>query len=124
MIGFGIFILGVLLFFVRPKKKKIPAAKLRQFVKEIENTNALDPNHALMESHKIFVAAVKTLFPEDKGTAAQTLNKVCDRFPNEKSVWRLHRLRNQAAHQTNFTVYEKTAGEARTEFVRALRSLG
>ena len=123
LVGIIILFLGLTLFFLKPKKRKISVHNLNRFAGDINRTNTLNPNHALLDSHKIFVAALKTISNNQKATAAQTINQYCKRFPNEKAVWRLHRLRNQAAHQTNFEVYEKTASEARTEFIRALKSL-
>lgn len=113
----------LVLYFLKPRAKKISTQNLSKFTQDIQSTKKLDPNHALLESHKIFVAAIKTVVSDQKATAAQVMAQVCKRFPNEKSVWRLHRLRNQAAHQTNFSVYPKTAQEARDEFIRALKSL-
>ncbi len=115
--------LGLGLWIFRPKKKKLSTQVLDRAIRSIENTKKFDPNHALMDSHKHFVAAIESLFPQEKLNAAKLINKVYKRFPNEKSVWRFHRLRNRAAHQTNFEVYEETAKAAREEFIRALKSL-
>lgn len=118
-----IFLFGVLLWFLKPRKKISPQV-LKKSTKQIQNTKKLAPNHALMESHKIFISAIATLYPKEKKlNAAKLVSRVCKRFPNEKTVWHLHRLRNKSAHEVNFKIYEKTKTEAIKEFVRALKSL-
>ena len=106
------------------RKPKLSRNQLDKATKAISRTKGLDPNHALMDAHKAFVAAVGTLYPKDKKAgAAKLLNRVAKRFPNEKIVWQLHRQRNLAAHEPNYEIYAKTAQQARREFVRALKGL-
>ena len=87
-------------------------------------TKKLEPAHAIMESHKIFTAAIGTLFSDKKLTAAQKIARVQKKFPNHKQIWRHHKLRNQVAHQTDVKVLSVQAELARKDFIRALKSLG
>ena len=91
---------------------------------QIENTTGLDPNHGLMDAHKAFISALQSLYPNKRTNAATLIKRVAKRIPNEKTIWKLHRTRNLAAHEPNYEVYEKTASQARHEFVRALKKLG
>lgn len=92
---------------------------------QIQKTETLDPNHSLMDAHKAFVSALQTMYPKDrKANAAKLIGRVAKRLPNEKVIWKLHRQRNLAAHQPNYEIYERTASQARHEFMRALKRLG
>jgi hypothetical protein len=91
--------------------------------KHINATEKLDPNHALMDAHKAFISALQSLYPKSRTNGATLIKRVVKRLPNEKVIWKLHRMRNLAAHQPNFEVYEKTASQARHEFMRALKQL-
>ncbi len=118
-----ILILGLCAWKLKPRKR-LHKTLCNKAVFDIENTKTLDPNHSLMDSHKIFIAALKTLFPKEKELhAAQLIARVDQQFPNTQNIWKLHKLRNKAAHQPNFEIYPKTAQNARYEFVRALKSL-
>ncbi len=92
--------------------------------KQIQNTTDLDPNHALMDTHKAFIAALQSLYPKNRTNGATLIKRVVKRLPNEKVIWKLHRTRNLAAHEPNYEVYQKTANQARHEFVKALKRLG
>lgn len=91
--------------------------------KQIQDTAKLDPNHALMDSHKAFINALQSLYPEKRTNGAALIKKVVTRLPNEKVIWKLHRTRNRAAHEPNFKVFGKTASQAQHEFERALKAL-
>lgn len=91
---------------------------------QIEKTQSLDPNHALMDAHKAFINALQSLYPKSRTNGATLIKKVVKRLPNEKIIWKLHRTRNLAAHEPNYEVYKKTASQARHEFIKALKRLG
>jgi len=91
---------------------------------QIEKTENLDPNHALMDAHKAFINALQSLYPKSRTNGATLIKRVVKRIPNEKIIWKLHRTRNLAAHEPNYEVYERTASQARHEFVKALKRLG
>lgn len=90
---------------------------------QIHKTQKLDPNHALMDAHKAFISALQTMYPKSRTNGATLIKRIAKRLPNEKVIWKLHRTRNLAAHQPNFDVYDKTASQARHEFMRALKAL-
>lgn len=91
---------------------------------QIEKTQSLDPNHALMDAHKAFINALQSLYPKSGTNGATLIKRVVKRLPNEKIIWKLHRTRNLAAHEPNYEVYERTASQARHEFIKALKRLG
>ena len=75
-----------------------------------------------MESHKLFVAAISTVIPDRKLTAAQKVAQVSKEFPNENKIWEFHRLRNRLAHETDIQVSARQAEMGRKEFLRALKA--
>ncbi|MCF7831080.1 LPXTG cell wall anchor domain-containing protein [Candidatus Gracilibacteria bacterium] len=118
MVFLGIFVL------LKRKRKKISPETLAMAKGKIQNTSSLDPNHALLESHKIFVSTIQSLFPEKNNlTAAQVTKLVASRFPNQPRIWSFHGLRNKAAHETDIRISIEQANSARTEFIRALEAL-
>ena len=124
LLGFGVILMmGGLFLLCKKKKKKLNREDFNLFSHKINNTHALDPAHALMESHKLFVAAVGTIFPEKKMTAAETLSQVAKHFNNEHDVWKFHHLRNRVAHETDMKVSFEHSQEARKAFIRALKNL-
>ena len=88
----------------------------------IKETQKLDPAHAVLESHKIFVKALQTI-EGDTGNAAAVITKFRHRFKNEKSVWSIHGLRNRIAHETEVKVTVRQAHNARQILATALKSL-
>ena len=105
----------------KPKLSKNVFYKAR---KQNKDTEKLDPNHGLMDAHKAFISALQSLYPKSRTNGATLIRRVVKRLPNEKVIWKLHRMRNLAAHEPNFEVYAKTASHARHEFMRALKQLG
>ncbi len=118
----GILIFGILVLLLR-KTPKLAKSDFQKFVKKIEKTRSLDPAHAVMEAHKIFVAGIAILYPDRNLTAAQKIMKINKRIPNESQVWKFHRMRNRIAHETDTRVLKTEADLARKEFVRALRAI-
>lgn len=116
-----IFTCAVIYFFLS-RKKFFNADEAKKSCTQIEKTKNLDPNHSLMESHKILVASIETL-TKKKTTAAKTLNKISKRLKSDKSMWKFHRMRNQAAHEINFKVTESEAKEARKVFKAVVKEL-
>lgn len=121
--GVVIVLLGALLVWRFGRAPRLSKNQFYQTRSQIERTKSLDPNHGLMDSHKAFIAALQTLYPNSKTTGAGLIKRVVKRLPNQKIIWKLHRTRNQAAHEPNYEVYEKTASQARREFMRALKAL-
>jgi hypothetical protein len=124
LLGFGVILMmGGLFLLCRGKKKKLNREDFNLFSHKINNTHTLDPAHALIESHKLFVAAIGKIYPEKKMTAAETVSQVSKMFKNEHDVWKFHHLRNRIAHETDMKVSFEQSHEARKAFIRALKSL-
>ncbi len=117
-----VLVAGFFLLFFR-NKPRLDNRHYRFYVKKIKETQSLDPAHAILNAHKFFSAALGTIYPERKNTAAEKIHLVVDRLPNEKAVWRYHRLRNSLAHDVHTKVSDKDAENARRVFVRALGAL-
>ena len=124
LLGFGVILmLGGMFLLCKGKKKRLSREDFNLFSHKIKSTHALDPSHALIESHKIFVAAIGTLFHEKKMTAAEVISQVAKHFNNEHDVWKFHHLRNRIAHETDTKVSFEQSQEARNAFIRALKNL-
>lgn len=117
-----IFVIGVFFLFFH-KGQKLSEENFEKYSQKILNTTYLDPAHAVMESHKIFVAAISTFCTEKRLTSAKKIARYAKSFPNERKIWQLHRLRNELAHEVEVEVLQTQAEIARREFVRALKSL-
>jgi len=115
--------LGTLAFYFLTRTKYLPEELVKQSCAKIQRTSKLEPNHSLMESHKILVAAVQQMSDGKKLTAAETLNKVAKRFDNVKELWKFHRMRNLAAHELDYEVSVEEAKEARKIFKQSLKRL-
>jgi hypothetical protein len=120
----GVIVVGACFAFLR-RKRKLSDSDFQKFSQKILETKKLDPAHAIMESHKIFSAAIAVFLGEKvkHHTSAQKISRVQKRFPNPKQVWNFHRLRNRIAHETDTRVSAVQADQARENFIRALRSL-
>jgi len=106
------------------RKKKLSQKTIIQYSAKIRKTSSLDPAHAIMESHKIFVAALSEMFENKKLPAARKITKIQKRLPNVKRIWQHHGFRNKIAHETDVRVSKTQAASARKDFIKALESLG
>lgn len=105
---------------------KLPRSTTERAEQDINNTKKLDPAHAVLESHKIFVFTLATLIGENQRKrikAVDVLKKFSPKFPNTDHVWKSHRLRNRIAHEPNINVTNTHADYARRDFIRALKSI-
>lgn len=116
IIFFGLF------FLILKKTPKLDAKKTRIYIQKIKDTRSQSPSHSLINSHKIFIAAIG-LDSKKNGTAAEKIKKIADKIPNKKKIWYFHRLRNQAAHEVDFNISKANVQEAREQFIRALKAL-
>lgn len=114
-IGFGV-------LFLR-KKQKLSRKTGLKFIQKIKDTKNLDPAHAILESHKIFVATLSEFFSNTSLTAAQKISKIAYKFPNTERIWHFHKLRNKIAHEVEVKISKQHAEEARNNFIRALKSI-
>jgi predicted phage tail protein len=117
-------IIGLLLSFVyiELNKKNIDPKLIQIANKKIQETQVLDPNLSLIESHKIMVNTLKTVFKNQKLSSAKMLNKVSKNFKDEKEFWFYHRMRNKVAHETDYKITIQDANKARKVFQSALSS--
>lgn len=108
--------------YIELNKKDLDPKIIKTANRKIKETESLDPNLSLIESHKIMVNTLKTVFKNKKMTSAKMLNKVSKKFKDEKEFWYYHRMRNKAAHENDFKISTRDASKARKVFQEALSS--
>ncbi len=115
---------STLVFLILNKQKKYLNPELaKKSCSKIQKTSTLDTNHSLIESHKILVSTIQQMYDGKKLSASELLNKVAKRFPDEKEIWKFHRMRNKAAHEVDFQISDEEATAARKAFKAALKAL-
>ena len=70
--------------YIELNQKNLDPKIIKTANRKIGETEVLDPNLSLIESHKIMVNTLKTDFKNQKMTSAKMLNKVCKKFKDEK----------------------------------------
>jgi len=117
-------ILGLLgtFVYIELNQKNLDPKIIKTANQKIKETESLDPNLSLIESHKIMTNTLKTVFKNKKMTSAKMLNKVSKKFKDEKEFWYYHRMRNRAAHENDFKISTRDASKARKIFQEALSS--
>ena len=108
------------------REKRLSTSVANHSIKDIRATEKLDPAHAIIEAHKVFVWTLASLIPErqrKKIRAAEVVKKFVKRMPNEAQIWKTHRLRNRIAHEPNIKITATHADLARRDLIRALQSL-
>ncbi len=105
------------------KKKYLSEDDLKKASNKIQRTSKLDPNHSVIESHKIMITTIQQMQKAKKKNASELLTKVRKRIPNQDDVWKYHRLRNKAAHKLDFAISPEEAKHARSSFKKALKAL-
>lgn len=121
-----VFIGVLILVLVSRHEKKLSDSTVRRAIKNIRETEKLNPAHAILEAHKIFIFTLATLLPPDKRRktkAVDVVKKFSKRMPNEAQIWKTHRLRNRIAHEPNIKVTATHANLTRRDLIRALQSL-
>lgn len=108
--------------YIELNQKDLDPKLIKTANRKIKETEVLDPNLSLIESHKIMVNTLKTVFKNKKMTSAKMLNKVSKKFKDEKEFWYYHRMRNKAAHENDFKISIQDASKARKIFQEALSS--
>ena len=114
---FGIFVLQR----VRDKHGRLSFHVMNGIEMKYKQLEKLDPAHRVMECHKFFVKAL-TSMDKRAENAALKIQRFADRFPNEKEIWKYHRLRNQIAHEETPVSFQQARG-ASEAFLKALESL-
>lgn len=123
IICFSVFTILVIAYAVwsfKYEDKKVDPEIIRIAKKKIKATAKLDPNLAVLESHKILSNTVLTMFNNPDLTSAQIFNEIAHLFEDEKEFWHYHRMRNRVAHETDFKVSKKDSTRAREVFEAAL----
>lgn len=123
LIGIGIlsFLGGIFLLWVF-RTRYLDEKTVQIFQKKIEQTRAYDPSHAILESHKLFVLALKNLGGQNL-PAAKIIARHQKRFSDIKKIWEIHRLRNLLAHEIGIQVTEKDSERARRIFMKSLKDV-
>lgn len=119
---FCILLVGSIVLLYKNRPKKLPPKTYQIYATKIHDTCTLDAEHAVIESHKLFVLALKKLSGK-KENAAKIIARHQKRFPNIKKVWAAHRLRNQLAHEIGIKITEKEAEHIRQTYINALKTL-
>ncbi len=120
----GVVLVSTSAFIVFNKQKKYLSPELtKKSCSKIQKTSALDTNHSLMESHKILISTIQQMYDGKRLNASELLNKVAKRFPDEKEIWKFHRMRNKAAHEVDYQISDEEAKAARKAFKAALKAL-
>lgn len=124
IVGVGLVLFVLLLWILRPRKKRLTQQEFAKAMDVIAATKDLDPAHAVLKCHSAFINAIKTLSTKKKDTnAAKLVKSIEKRIPNTTKIWAFHRMRNRIAHDSQGLVAPVKAKEARREFLRALESL-
>lgn len=122
-----VLLLGALLVaLLLRKRKRLPSSVSRKAIRDIQKTESLDPAHAIIEAHKIFIFTLASLLPSEKRKrvrAVDVVKKFIKQMPNEAQIWKTHRLRNRIAHEPNIKITNTHADLARRDLIRALNSL-
>jgi len=121
-----VFIGVLILVLVMRRGKKLPSRTAHCAIKSIRETEKLDPAHAIIEAHKVFIWTLASLIPErqrKKIRAAEVVKRFVKRMPNEAQIWKTHRLRNRIAHEPNIKITSTHADLARRDLIRAIQSL-
>ena len=94
---------------------------------KIENNltreNALSYNASIIEADKLLDRAMNEVGVPGK-TMGDRLKNSKDRFTKLNSVWYVHKIRNQIAHEPNFSVDFNQARRALAVYKQALKELG
>lgn len=78
---------------------------------------------AILEADSLLDTALKSMAMPGN-TLGERLKVASARYPDIRSVWWAHKLRNQIAHDAAFRVGARQAEKALKEFERALKKLG
>lgn len=124
LISFIVFVVLVLAYLYwsikHDSNTKTDPELIRIAKKKIKATAKLDPNLAVLESHKILSNTVLTMFNNPDLSSAQIFNEIAHLFEDEKEFWHYHRMRNRVAHENDFKVSKKESARAREVFEAAL----
>lgn len=78
---------------------------------------------AVLEADKLLDRALREMNIAGK-TMGERLKRMDGRFSEINDVWRAHKIRNQIAHDDDYTIDYNTASHALAAFKQALKDLG
>jgi hypothetical protein len=127
----AILVVGILIFIaVSATKKRGHAFDKEEYqvdFKRIENAltreNELSYNAVIVDADKLLDKALCEMGTQGKNMG-ERLKVSKDKFTQLNSVWYVHKLRNQIAHEHNFKVDYHQANRALSVYRQALRDLG
>ena len=89
----------------------------------LSRENLLSPNIAIINADKLLDKAMNEMGVPGK-TMGERLKKLGPKFSQLNSVWYAHKIRNQIAHEPNFTADYNQAKHALATYKQALKDLG
>jgi len=131
MLLVAILVVGVFIFIAMSATKRrghtFDREEYQIDFKTIENTlsreNELSYNTVVVEADKLLDKAMHEMGLTGK-TMGDRLKAGKDKFSQLNSVWYVHKLRNQIAHEHNFKLEYKQAHHALDTYRQALKDLG
>ena len=106
-LGLLLLTLFCIFVYIELSEKRLDPQIIKTANLKIKETEKLDPNLSLIESHKIMVNTLKTVFKNKKLNSAKVLNKVSKNFKDKKEFWFYHRMRNKVAHENDYKITKK-----------------
>lgn len=97
-------------------------AKRWQQVRLTAKQGTMGAKVAVMEADTLLDSALKSLSMPGM-SLGERLKVACYKYPNLRSVWWAHKLRNQLVHEASFQLSQHQANSALDEFERALKTL-
>lgn len=131
MFGIAIVVVGVLVFLaILLTNKRSYSFNKEEYQTDflrIENSlvrdNPMSCNMSVVEADKLLDKALCEMGIPGK-TMGDRLKKSGDKFSQLNSVWYVHKLRNQIAHEHHFQLEYKQARHALNTYKQALQDLG
>lgn len=90
----------------------------------LEKSNRATYNLSVVEADKLLDKALLEMGVPGKTMGERLKHCGKDKFPHLNSVWHVHKLRNQIAHEPRFSVEYAEARRALTTYRQALKDLG
>ena len=94
-----------------------------QIENKLTRDNQLSYNACIIEADKLLDRALMEMGTPGR-TMGERLKRSGDKFTHLNAVWRVHKIRNQIAHEHNFSVEYNQARHALSTYRQALKDLG
>ncbi len=98
-------------------------AKFLAIENKLQKDNVASYSLVIIEADKLLDKALNEMGVAGK-TMGDRLKKSGDRFADINAVWRVHKLRNAIAHETDLEIGYKQATTALSIYKQALKDLG